>query len=69
VRPTGLSGEAFAWKLLDEHHVVVMPGESFGSRGAGHVRIALTAEAEVLRDACTILRGLAESLVAERAAV
>ena len=68
VRPTGLTGEQFAWRLLDEHHVVVMPGESFGSRGAGHVRIALTAEAAVLRDACTILRGLAESLVAEQAA-
>jgi arginine:pyruvate transaminase len=68
VRPTGLTGEQFAWRLLDEHQVVVMPGESFGSRGAGHVRIALTAEAAVLRDACTILRGLAESLVAEQAA-
>jgi hypothetical protein len=32
------------------------------------VRIALTADAAVLRDACTILRGLAESLVAEQAA-
>jgi arginine:pyruvate transaminase len=68
VRPTGLTGEQFAWRLLDEHHVVVMPGESFGSRGAGHVRIALTADAAVLRSACTILRGLAESLVAEQAA-
>jgi arginine:pyruvate transaminase len=68
VRPTGLTGEQFAWRLLDEYRVVVMPGESFGSRGAGHVRIALTAEAEVLRSACSILRGLAETLVAERAA-
>jgi arginine:pyruvate transaminase len=66
VRPTGLTGEQFAWRLLDQHSVGVMPGESFGAGGAGHVRIALTVETPVLRDACGKIRTLANGLVAER---
>ena len=42
VRGTGLSGVDFAETLLDETHVAVMPGESFGAAAAGHVRVALT---------------------------
>jgi arginine:pyruvate transaminase len=66
IRPTGLSGEAFAWRLLEEHGVVVMPGESFGSRGSGHIRIALTVERDVMADACHRIRTLAEELHAAR---
>ena len=68
VRATGLSGEEFAWKLLDEAGVVTMPGESFGSRGTGHVRLALTVEADVMAEACRRIRELAEQLAAARAA-
>ncbi len=64
VRSTGLTGEQFAWRLLDEHGVVVMPGESFGARGAGHVRLALTVEADVMVEACGRIRSLAEELAA-----
>ncbi len=64
VRPTGLSGEAFARRLLDELGVVVMPGESFGARGAGHIRIALTVEAAVMAEAAKRIVALADSLVA-----
>lgn len=42
IRPTGLSGTAFALRLLEEERIAVMPGESFGTAAAGHVRIALT---------------------------
>ena len=65
VRATKLSGEEFAWKLLDDHNIGVMPGESFCKGGAGHVRIALTVEAQVLRQACETIRTMAESLVAK----
>jgi arginine:pyruvate transaminase len=44
IRATGLSGEDFALRLLEGHHVAVMPGESFGQAAAGHVRVALTVE-------------------------
>jgi L-glutamine---4-(methylsulfanyl)-2-oxobutanoate aminotransferase len=35
--PEGLTAE----RLLAEHRVAVAPGEGFGSRGAGHVRLSL----------------------------
>lgn len=69
VRPTGLTGEDFAWRLVGETGVVVMPGESFGAGAAGHVRVALSAEADVLAAACGQLRELAERLATERAAL
>ena len=62
VRRTKLSGEEFAWRLLRQENVSVMPGESFGNGGAGHNRIALTVESEILRDACTRIRKLAEKI-------
>ncbi|MEX0284410.1 MAG: pyridoxal phosphate-dependent aminotransferase [Paracoccaceae bacterium] len=44
IRATGLTGEAFANALLDEHKVAVMPGESFGKAAAGFLRVAMTVE-------------------------
>lgn len=69
VRPTGLSGEAFARRLLDEFGVVVMPGESFGARGAGHIRIALTVDVDVMTEAARRIVALADSLVSADAEV
>lgn len=51
VRKTGLSGEAFARRLLDEENVVTMPGESFGAKGAGHVRVGLTVDEATMAEA------------------
>ncbi len=62
IRPTGLSGEEFARRLLDERGVVVMPGESFGAGGAGHIRLALTVDSAVIVEACTRIAALADSL-------
>ena len=62
VRSTKLSGEEFAWELLKQENISVMPGESFGNGGAGHVRIALTVDAKVLGEACNRIRHLAEKL-------
>jgi aminotransferase len=41
----------FALELLDKEQVVVVPGESFGPSGKGCVRIALTVNQEVLKEA------------------
>jgi len=41
----------FALDLLDKEQVVVVPGESFGPSGKGCVRIALTVNQEVLKEA------------------
>ncbi len=62
IRNTGLSGDAFARKLLDEENVVTMPGESFGAGGAGHVRVALTVSEEQMAEACRRIVALAERL-------
>lgn len=51
VSGTGLSGDDFGARLLEEEHIAVMPGESFGAAAAGHVRIALTVPDEQLTDA------------------
>jgi arginine:pyruvate transaminase len=51
VRPSGLTGEAFALELLDDENVAVMPGEVFGPSGAGHIRIGLTIDDKVLEEA------------------
>ena len=61
VRAVSASGEAFAWRLLDEYGVVTMPGESFGSGGAGHLRISLTTDIPVLEAACDRIVALAEN--------
>ncbi len=42
VRATGMSGFDFANALLDTHAIATMPGESFGTAAAGHIRVAMT---------------------------
>jgi arginine:pyruvate transaminase len=66
IRETGMSGDDFAWMLLNDHDIVVMPGESFGNGGAGHIRLALTNDAKVLREAGAQIRVVAEAVVAAR---
>ncbi len=41
----------FALDLLDKEQVVVVPGEAFGPSGKGCLRIALTVNQEILKDA------------------
>ena len=55
IRATGLSGNAFAGKLLDERRIAVMPGESFGAAAAGHIRVAMTIEDEAFATALQTL--------------
>ncbi|MCP5355598.1 MAG: aminotransferase class I/II-fold pyridoxal phosphate-dependent enzyme [Rhodobacteraceae bacterium] len=62
VRATGLSGEAFALRLLEHERIAVMPGESFGQAASGHIRIALTVADDLLDDALGRLLAFAESL-------
>ena len=63
IRPTGLTGEDFANRLLDEELIGVMPGESFGAASAGHIRIALTVPEAELVDAMGRIAALAGRLV------
>jgi len=44
IRATGQSGHEFATRLLEQTHIAVMPGESFGNAAAGHLRVAMTVD-------------------------
>ncbi|MBP0582433.1 pyridoxal phosphate-dependent aminotransferase [Labrys sp. LIt4] len=68
VSGTGIDGEAFAWRLLEEEKVAVMPGASFGQQAAGHVRVALSADASQLREAASRMVRLAIRLNQGKAA-
>lgn len=64
VRSTGMSGENFAYALLEKHHIAVMPGESFGTAAAGHIRVAMTIEDTRFAQALATVCDFAESLAA-----
>ncbi len=59
VSATGLDGEAFAWRLLEEEGVAVMPGASFGEQAKGFVRISLTVADARIEEACRRMAALA----------
>ena len=61
---TGLMGEDFAWGLLDEAKVAVMPGPSFGDEARNFVRISLTVPDEDIAEACRRIVAFAEGLAA-----
>lgn len=63
VRSTGMSGEEFAYALLEKHHIATMPGESFGQAAAGHLRVAMTIEDTKFEEALKTLCAFAETLV------
>jgi len=62
IRATGLSGDEFGDRLLTQHHIAVMPGESFGRAAAGHIRVAMTIEDSAFEAALTRLVTFATEL-------
>ncbi|MDR2179152.1 MAG: pyridoxal phosphate-dependent aminotransferase [Synergistaceae bacterium] len=48
IKSTGLTSEAFVWKLLEDAHVATIPGSAFGVSGEGYLRIACTQSIEIL---------------------
>jgi arginine:pyruvate transaminase len=59
VAGTGLSGEEFAWSLLREELVAVMPGSSFGDAAADYIRLSLTVPDDHIDEACRRIAALA----------
>ena len=64
VTGTGLGGEEFAWELLREEKVAVMPGSSFGDQAAGFIRISLTVPEDTLQTAVERMANLSNRLAA-----
>jgi aminotransferase len=51
VAVTGMDDETFSQKLLDEEHVAVVPGNSFGAGGEGFVRCSYATAYEKIEEA------------------
>ncbi|SPF80164.1 pyridoxal phosphate-dependent aminotransferase [Pseudoprimorskyibacter insulae] len=66
IRKTGLSGEDFARKMMNEQGVAVMPGESFGRCAAGHIRMSLTVKDAQLQEALPKVFAMAVDLAKQK---
>ena len=66
IRATGLSGQEFASALLAAKNIAVMPGESFGTAAAGHIRVAMTVPDIDFRQALRVLLDFASVQVATK---
>jgi aminotransferase len=51
IRASGLTSEEFAWTLLEEEKVAVVPGPAFGLGGEGYVRMCYATAYEKLEQA------------------
>ena len=51
VKETKLTSEQAAARILQEAHVLTLPGNAFGVCGEGYVRIACTKEIDILAEA------------------
>lgn len=56
VRGTGLSGEAFANRVLERAGIALVPGAHFGEHGADFVRLSYVTEAPIIREAIRRLK-------------
>ena len=52
----------FAWRLLEEEHVAVVPGKAFGPTGAGYVRLSLSVAPDALAEGIERMVTLLERL-------
>lgn len=59
---TGLSSRDFAIRLLQEKHVVTVPGTGFGEGGEGYVRLSYATSEEAIREGLKRIREFAENL-------
>lgn len=62
VRASGLGSEEFAASLLEREGVAVLPCDGFGPSAAGHLRISLTVDDALLREAGERIVRLARQL-------
>ncbi|QZY56213.1 pyridoxal phosphate-dependent aminotransferase [Crassaminicella profunda] len=51
IKETGLSSVEMSKKMLEEAHVLVIPGSAFGKSGEGYIRIACTVGVDRLKEA------------------
>ena len=62
IQSTGLSSEEFCTRLLREKKVVCVPGDAFGSRGAGHIRCCYATDLQRMLEAFDRMAQFIQSL-------
>lgn len=62
IQKTGLKSEEFAYRLLEEKHIAVVPGNAFNKAGEGYIRIACTLSESMLVDAAKEIVDFADHL-------
>lgn len=60
ISATGVTGDVFAYDLLESEHIAVMPGESFGEAASGHIRVAMTVDDDTYVQALTRIVAFAQ---------
>ena len=48
--PKGMTSEQFVTEMLEKAHVVVPPGNGYGTYGEGYFRIALTKDVDTIKE-------------------
>lgn len=66
IRPLAVPATEFAWKMLDEHGVGILPCDGFGESGRGLLRISLCENDDRLALACDRLRVQIEHYFTQR---
>ena len=64
VRPLGQSSSDFAWGLLNEQKVSLLPCDGFSSSGQGLLRISLCLDESTLRTAAQKILAYVETVAA-----
>lgn len=63
IAATGLDADTFCWRLLDEQHTAVTPGNSFGVDYRSYVRVAICGRTEDVREGMRRLVAFVETLL------
>lgn len=62
ISKTGLTSEEFCNRLLEEKHVVTVPGTGFGPKGEGFIRISYAISEENIEEGLKRIQEFVESL-------
>lgn len=62
ISETGMDSERFAYALLENEHVAVVPGKTYGKEYDSYIRIAFTLDKEILREAVGRIARFIDSL-------
>lgn len=62
----GMDSVSFAYKLLEDQHIAVVPGVTYGEPYNGYIRIAFTKQIDVLQEAAERFRKFAENMGAAK---